>query len=120
MEFELCVLRFVASLRTADFKQYQESLTYLVTWFFALDQTNYSRWLSVHIRNMASLSQAHPAIYQQLQSGAFVAMKTQRAFSGIALDHAHEQANALVKGEGGAVGLTGNPNALRRWMLGGP
>ncbi len=84
MEFELCVLRFVASLRTADFKQYQESLTYLVTWFFALDQTNYSRWLSVHIRDMASLSQAHPEIYQQFQSGAFVAMKTKRAFSGIA------------------------------------
>ena len=57
---------------------------------------------------------------KQFKSGAFVVMKTHRAFSCIALDHAHEQANVLVKGEGGAVGLTGNPNALRRWMLGGP
>jgi len=35
-------------------------------------------------------------------------------------DQAHEQNNAMVKGEGGAVGLTENPNALRRWMLSGP
>jgi hypothetical protein len=26
----------------------------------------------------------------------------------------------MVKGDGGAVGLTDNPNALRRWMLSGP
>lgn len=98
-------------LRKADFKQYQESLIYLVIWFFALDQTNYFRWLSVHICDMASLSQAHTETHKQFQSGAF---------SVIALEHAHEQVNALVKGEGGAVWLTGNPNALRRWMLGGP
>jgi len=36
------------------------------------------------------------------------------------LDQAHEQANANVKGDGGAVGLTDNPNALQRWMIAGP
>lgn len=46
--------------------------------------------------------------------------KSSRAFSAIALDHAHEQVNILVKGQGGAVGLTENPSALRRWMVGGP
>lgn len=35
------------------------------------------------------------------------------------MDHAHEQANAHVKGEGGAIGLTEDPAALRRWMLAG-
>jgi hypothetical protein len=38
----------------------------------------------------------------------------------MALDQAHEQENAIVKGEGGAVGLTGNPSALKRWMIAGP
>ena len=38
----------------------------------------------------------------------------------MALDQAHEQVNALVKGEGGAFGLTdNNPSALRRWMVAG-
>ena len=46
--------------------------------------------------------------------------KSKRRFSAISLDQAHEQCNALVKGDGGAVGLTSNPDALRRWMVAGP
>ena len=41
-------------------------------------------------------------------------------FSGIAIDLAHEQNNASVKDDGGAVGLTENPAALRSWMVSGP
>ena len=41
-------------------------------------------------------------------------------FSGIAIDQAHEQNNASVNGDGGAVGLSENPAALRRWMVSGP
>ena len=41
-------------------------------------------------------------------------------FSGIAIDQTHEQNNASVKGDGGAVGLTENPAALRRWVVSGP
>ena len=40
-------------------------------------------------------------------------------FSKIALDHAHEQVNAVVKGEGGALGLTEHQAALRRWTVAG-
>ena len=32
----------------------------------------------------------------------------------------HGQENANVIGEGGAVDLTENPSALRRWMVAGP
>ena len=38
----------------------------------------------------------------------------------MALDQAHEQNNGAVKSDGGAVGLTQNPQALRRWMVAGP
>ena len=38
----------------------------------------------------------------------------------MAIDQAHEQNNALVKGDGGAVGLTEDVQALRRWMISGP
>ena len=40
--------------------------------------------------------------------------------SAIPIDQAHEQNNAYIKGDGGAIGLTDNPNALRRWMIAGP
>ncbi len=45
---------------------------------------------------------------------------THREFSGLAIDQAHEQANAVVKGDGGAIGITEDPSALRRWMVSGP
>ena len=45
--------------------------------------------------------------------------KTKRAFSAIPIDQAHEQNNAWIKSDGGAVGITDNPSALRRWMIAG-
>ena len=38
----------------------------------------------------------------------------------MAMDQSHEQLNESIKGEGGAVGLTEDPVALRRWMIAGP
>ena len=46
--------------------------------------------------------------------------KTCRPFSAIARDQAHEQCNAIVKGNGSAVGLASNPSALSRWVTSGP
>ena len=46
--------------------------------------------------------------------------KSPRAFSSIALDHVHEQANVLVKGDGGTVSLTESPGPLLGWMVAGP
>ena len=36
------------------------------------------------------------------------------------IDQAHEQANAVIKCEGGVIGVTEDPSALRRWMIAGP
>ena len=69
---------------------------------------------------MVTLAIKHPSIYAQFLAGNFTVKKTTHAFSAIALDQAHEQNNASVKGDGGAVGLTENPAALRRWMVSGP
>ena len=46
--------------------------------------------------------------------------KTHSKFSCIPIDQGYEQNNELVKGSGGAVGLTENPTAFRRWMVAGP
>jgi hypothetical protein len=69
---------------------------------------------------MLSLKQCHPGIYAEFLKGNFVVKKSKHAFSAIAIDQAHEQNNASVKGDGGAVGLTENSAALRRWMVSGP
>ena len=46
--------------------------------------------------------------------------KAAHVFSGIAIDLALEQNNVFVKCDDGAVGLTENPTALRRWMVSSP
>ena len=50
----------------------------------------------------------------------FTVKNSKQAFSAIVIDQAHEQNNASVKGDGGAVGLTENPAAMHRWMVSGP
>ena len=47
---------------------------------------------------MVSLEQTHPEVFKEFQLGKFVVHKTHREFSGLAIDQAHEQANAVIKG----------------------
>ena len=69
---------------------------------------------------MMSLEQQHPEVAREFHTGNFVVHKSRREFSAIPIDQAHEQNNAVIKGDGGAVGLTEDPGALWRWMVAGP
>ena len=97
-----------------------EALTNIVRWFFALDHTHSAKWMPVHLRDMVSLKECHTDVDAEFLKGNFVMKKSKHAFSAIAIDQAHEQNNASVKGDGGAVGLTENLAALRRWMVSSP
>ena len=109
MQLELLVLVYVRSLRDANFLLYVAVLVALTPWFFALDHTHYSRWVPIHIRDMMTLHERHPDIATQFAQGGFVVRQTKRPFSAIAINHAHEQNNKVVKGDGGAVDLLQNP-----------
>ncbi len=75
--------------------------------------------MPIHIRDMINLSKLHPEVAEEFMIGNFTARKTNRAFSSMALDQAHEQNNAAIKSDGGAVGLTQSPETLIRWMVAG-
>ena len=62
----------------------------------------------------------HPQLYHAFQRGAFVVNKSSHDFSAIVIDQAHEQANAVIKADGGAIGVTEDPSALSRWIIAGP
>ena len=113
---EVLILIFIRSLREGNFQLYVETLEALVPWFHSLDHTNYARWLPVHIRDMKSLP---PAVKDDLQK-YWVVAKTEKPFSYIPIDQVQEQNNAIVKGSGGADGLSENPTAFQRWMVSGP
>ena len=105
LQLELLLLVFLKLLRASDFHLYVDGLSKMLSLFFA-------RWLPVHLRDMRSLDQKVPRVASELKKGLFTVNKTLKCFSTIAIDQAHEQNNAMVKEEGGAVGLMENPNAL--------
>jgi len=117
LELELLLLAFVRSLTEGNFTLYVDSLQQLAPWFFALDQTNYAGWLSVHLRDMLLLQSNHSNIFKEFMVGNFTVSKSHSQFSAMSIDQAHEQLNALLKGDGGVVGLTENDAALNRWIV---
>ena len=84
---------------------YIDALTHIVPWFFSLGGC-----LSVCVTWFC-----HPDIYPEFLKGKLVVKKRKHPFPAIALDHAHEQNNASMKGDGGAVGLTENPLSVQKW-----
>ena len=120
LSMELVILLLIRSFREANFFLYCQSLAELIPYFFANNNVHYARWLPIHYRDMVTLGQKHPQLAQEFQSGNFVVHKSSRQFSAMAIDQAHEQANAVIKADGGAIGVTEDPSALRRWMIAGP
>jgi len=66
------------------------------------------------------LESLHADIFQAVMQGKFTVKKSTRPFSAILFDQSHEQLNRPVKDDGGAIGLTENDGALRRWVTCGP
>ena len=74
LRLEILIFIFIRSHREGNFPLYVETLEALVPWFFALDHTNYARWVPVHIRDMKSLPSA---VSKDLQK-YWVVAKTKR------------------------------------------
>ena len=73
--------------------------------------------------NATSLSTLTPSRHWHTwfeDHGHWVVCKTENRFSAMPIDQAHEQNNAVIKCSGGALGLTENPSAFRKWVITGP
>jgi len=88
---------------------YLDALIELATWFHEMDHTNYVRWIPVRLRDMVTLPIAYPQIARKFEADNFTIQKTSRQFSAIPTDQAHEQNNAAIKGDGGAVASPATP-----------
>ncbi|KAG1678099.1 hypothetical protein GQR58_013587 [Nymphon striatum] len=99
----------VVSHRENNFALYVDCLDSLNYLFFALDHFNYSRWVSVHLRDMNALR----TLESDFQNH-WVVQKTQKRYSRISpIDQVHEQENCKIKGKGGVIGITENQAALQ-------
>ena len=113
MELDLLILQFVKSCRTADFSLYMETLDSLMPWVFVLDHTHYARNLPIHLRDMATLEERHPALYVEFQRGHFMGQKSRRAFSNIPRDQMHEQLIDWLKNHAGVIENLDDPSTVR-------
>ena len=93
-KMELIIFQIIESIKTGNFLSYRESLSMFIPWVFSFNQKRTQSYTK-----------------SLLQEGLL--HKTNHPFSAMALDQAHEQANANVKSDGGAVGLTNNPKARK-------
>ena len=114
------LLSFVRSIREGNYENFKESLKRMLPWFLVFDHTHYSRWLSVHVKDLEELNKTAIGVHEEFMRGNFVIRKTSNPFSALPVDQAHEQNNAADKGDGGVVGLTDDLTALRRWSVAGP
>ena len=64
---------------------------------------------------MLHLDETHPQVKSEFLKGNFVVHKSSREYSALAIDQAHEHANAVIKGEGGAIGVR-NSYKTRIWI----
>ncbi|CAG9817114.1 unnamed protein product [Phaedon cochleariae] len=120
IELDVLLLAYSLSPRESNFIKYKRVLVDICPWMFALDHTNYARWLPVFVKTLQELEIHHHSINEEFMKGKFVSMKTNRSFSAIADDQLHKQSNKKIKEIGGAIGLLNNPTALLKWTVGGP
>ena len=119
LKYEMLLLSSVRAVRETQFDTYIELLKECVPLFFALDKIRYAKWTSIYIHDMEILKEKSPDDYTKLSEN-FTVQKTNRAFSAIAIDQAHEQNNQIVKGSLNVISLMETPSTLLRWSLSSP
>ena len=98
---QLVNFSLVRSFGEFNFTLSCQALNDLLPDFFANNNVKYAHWLLVLLREMFSLKQTNLKIFDEFLK--FTVYKTHRVFSGSAIGHAREQANAVVKGDGGTI-----------------
>lgn len=111
-----CLLLFIRSSRQGLWRLHLATLSEFTKYFFAHDQLNYARLSPVYVASMLELEQTDPGSWEYLEEN-FSINKNGTPFTSIGSDHALEQDNKRMKVNGGIVGLTQNPNALKRFCL---
>ena len=112
------LLSFIKVERTSNWELHFNSTKAMATYFFAMDRTNYSRWLPVYLVDMQTLDSVDPSVKHEFLNGNHAVNRSQNSFGQVWTDMALEQSvNLDSKSKGGIVGITQKPEALERWFL---
>ena len=113
IDLNVILFMFVRSLRETNFTLYKQCLEEMRPWLALLDHVNYFRWTSIFLHDLEVVQDQQREVFEVLCHN-FTIQKSNRKFSSIGIDQAHEQNNKIVKIDGGAVGLFDNEQAIFR------
>ena len=75
IEMETLLLMFVRSLRESDFELFVRCIRDMLPWLFALDHTNYARWMSVFFYDLTNIQNYATDVFLHFKNGAFTIKK---------------------------------------------
>jgi hypothetical protein len=116
LSMELVIMLLIRAFREANFTLYCEALSALIPYFCANKDMNYARWIPIHLKYMLTLEQKHPLLASEFQKGTFVVHKSSR----VGHRPSSRTSQCHYQRRRGAIGVTEDPTALRRWMVAGP
>lgn len=108
---------FEYALRTNDFEMYITAAKKMCPLFFALNHSNYARWLTKHIDDLVNIDESHPGLKKHFEDGALSIRRTPKNFCRSPIDLTLEQtinANAANKLTG-VASFTNSIDARQRW-----
>lgn len=119
LKLEKLLLASTRAVRGQTLDVYIEILKEWIPYMFALDKNNYAKYLSVHLHDLMTLKSESPDDFKELADN-FTIRKSERPFSSIAIDQAHEMNNESAKGTLNVISLMESPDTLLRWMMSSP
>ena len=102
------VLLFIKAVRNADWDSHLSSLEAFKKYFFSYDKLNNTRMILLYLAEMKESKHTDPFIWEEFQSGNWVANKTSIPFCAIGADYGLEHLNRGMTVAGGLVGISLN------------
>ena len=69
IDLQAMLFMFVRSLRESNCQLHFNTLIQMLPWFFALDHTNYARWLTVYIDDIKEIKKNSSPLYTEFCKG---------------------------------------------------
>jgi hypothetical protein len=113
------MLGLIRADRQGDWHLHLACIRDLIPWCFAMDKTNYSRYLPVYFAQMTQLEQTSPDLHAHFLNGGFsVQLRQASPFSRIAVDQTVEETvNKDTQTSGGSRGFSLNQGAVSKYYI---
>ncbi|KAG1651429.1 hypothetical protein GQR58_027101 [Nymphon striatum] len=113
------LLGLIRADREGDWYLHLASIKSMIPWCFAMDKTNYSRYLPVYYAQMTQLEQTCPDLHTHFLNGGFsVQLRQANPFAKIAIDQTVEETvNKDTQTAGGTKGFSLKQSALTWYYL---